>query len=419
MKNKIAILFYTKSSRALKNGLLPIYLRITVDGVRVEVSTSRNVEKSKWSVEGGKMKGNSEEARTINSYLDVLKNKVYETEKSMINNNHEINALSFKNKFLGIEEKQRMLIPIFQEHNKRMKTLIDKEFAMNTYKRYETSIEHIRSYIKHKYNLSDIPVKDVNLAFINDFDFYLRSIKNCNNNSTIKYVRNLGKIIKSCYANEWIERDPFLNYKGKVKEVVREFLSQEEINTIYLKVFATDRLNQVKDAFIFCCFTGLAYIDVYQLKKSNVEIGIDGERWIFTYRQKTDTPSRIPILQIPEEIIQKYANHPQCINENRLLPVLSNQKTNSYLKEIAGVCGINKELTFHIARHTFATTVTLTNGVPIESVSKMLGHKSLRTTQHYAKILDKKVSDDMQLLRDKFQKNIPEKTQEPMSKSAQ
>ena len=407
MKNKISILFYAKSAKTSKNGLLPIYLRITVDGVRIEISTSKFVEKSKWSVEGAKMKGNSEEARTINSYLDILKSKVYDTEKYMINNNQEIYAASFKNKFLGTEEKKRMLIPIFEEHNKRMKELVEKEFALNTHKRYETTLEHIRNFIKNNYALNDYPIKDVNLAFINDFDFYLRSKKNCNNNSTIKYVRNLGKIIKLCYANEWIERDPFINYIGKVKEVNRDFLSQEEVNSIYKKEFIAARLNQVKDAFIFCCFTGLAYIDVFQLKKSNVEIGIDGKKWIFTHRQKTESPSRIPLLQIPEEIIQKYIDHPQCISEDRLLPVLSNQKMNSYLKEIADVCGINKELTFHIARHTFATTITLTNGVPIESVSKMLGHKSLRTTQHYAKILDKKVSDDMQLLRDKFQITIP------------
>jgi site-specific recombinase XerD len=416
MKNKIAILFYTKSVRALKNGLVPIYLRITVDSVRIEINTSKYVEKSRWSVEAGKIKGNSEEARTINSYLDILKNKVYDTEKSMINNNQEIFATSFKNKFLGIEETHRMLIPIFKDHNKRMEALIDKEYAKNTSKRYEVTLKHVENFLQHTYAIKDIPIKKINLAFINDFDFYLRSVRNCNNNSTIKYVRNFGKIIKSCYANEWIERDPFLNYKGKVKEVEREFLSKEEINTIYLKDFSLTRLNQVKDAFIFCCFTGLAYIDVFQLKHTNIEIGIDGGRWIFTHRQKTDTPSRIPLLQIPEEIIQKYANHPQCLNENRLLPVLSNQKMNAYLKEIADVCGIKKELTFHIARHTFATTVTLTNGVSIESVSKMLGHKSLRTTQHYAKILDEKVSDDMQLLREKFQITIPLKNSESQSK---
>lgn len=407
MKNKITILFYTKCSKASKNGLLPIYLRITVDGVRIEVSTSKYIEKSRWSVEAGKIKGSSEEARTINGYLDILRNKVYETEKIMINNNQEISATSFKNKFFGHEESHRMLIPIFKDHNKRMEALIDKEYAKNTSLRYETTLKHVEDFLQNTYSIKDIPIKKINLAFINDFDFYLRSVRNCNNNSTIKYVRNFGKIIKMCYANEWIDRDPFLNYRGKVKEVERSFLSKEEINTIYLKDFSLMRLDQVKDAFIFCCFTGLAYIDVFQLKKSNIEIGIDGGRWIFTHRQKTDTPSRIPLLQIPDQIIKKYANHPQCINENRLLPVLSNQKMNAYLKEIADVCGINKELTFHIARHTFATTVTLTNGVSIESVSKMLGHRSLRTTQHYAKILDEKVSDDMRVLREKFQNIIP------------
>jgi site-specific recombinase XerD len=402
MKSKICILFYTRTANQSKNGLVPIYLRLTVNGKRIEISTNKFIEESKWNKAAAKLKGYSEEARTINSYLDILKNKVYETEKNMVNNDEVINANTFRNKFIGIEEQQRMLIPIFKEHNHQMQALIDKEFALNTYKRYETSLRHIQEFLNYKYSLQDIPIKDINLAFINDFDFYLRTIKNCNNNSTIKYVRNFGKIVKWCYANDWIDRDPFLNFKGKVKEVERAFLTEEEITTIYLQEFSADRLNQVKDAFIFCCFTGFAYIDVFQLKKTNFEIGIDGSKWICTHRQKTDTPSRIPLLQIPEEIIEKYKNHPQCINEDKLLPVLSNQKTNAYLKEIADVCGIKKELTFHIARHTFATTVTLTNGVPIESVSKMLGHKSLRTTQHYAKILDQKVSEDMRALRNKF-----------------
>ena len=175
------------------------------------------------------------------------------------------------------------------------------------------------------------------------------------------------------------------------------------------KEFQIERLNQVKDIFLFSCFTGLAYIDVKKLTKNNINIGIDGERWIFTNRQKTDTKSNIPLLPMAEQIIAKYKDHPQCINEGKLLPVLSNQKMNGYLKEVADLCGIQKELTFHIARHTFATTVTLTNGVPIESVSKMLGHKNLRTTQHYAKILDRKVSDDMKLLRDKLSLKQPAK----------
>lgn len=402
MKNNISILFRTRNSKASKNGLVPIYLRITIDGARLELSTSKFVEKSKWSTASGRIKGNSEEARSINGYLDSLRNKVYETEQFLIRKQIEINVPSFKNKFLGIEEKLRMLVPIFQMHNTRMKDLIPQEFSENTHKRYETSLSHVKEFLKEKYNLADISIKSVNLAFVNDFDYFLRSTKKCNNNSTIKYVRNLGKIIKWCYANEWIDRDPFANYKGKVKQVERHYLSQEEVDCIYAKKFATERLNQVKDIFVFCCYTGLAYVDVFQMKKSNIEIGIDGNKWIITNRQKTKTATHIPLLSIPIELINKYSQHPQCLNEERLLPVLSNQKMNSYLKEIADLCGINKELTFHIARHTFATTVTLSNGIPMESVSKMLGHKDLRTTQHYAKILDKKVSEDMQYLREKM-----------------
>jgi site-specific recombinase XerD len=207
-------------------------------------------------------------------------------------------------------------------------------------------------------------------------------------------------------ANGWLTKDPFANYKAKVKEVVREFLTEQEIQSLMEKEFVSERLELVRDIFIFSCFTGLAYIDVKQLSKDNIVLGIDGDKWINKNRQKTDTSSRIPILPTAQFIIDKYANHPVCVNEDKLLPIFSNQKMNAYLKEIATVCGINKELTFHIARHTFATTVTLSNGVPIETVSKMLGHTNLKTTQHYAKILDKKISEDMKILKDKFSINV-------------
>lgn len=193
-----------------------------------------------------------------------------------------------------------------------------------------------------------------------------------------------------------------MHYKTKFKTVDREFLLKEELDSIIEKSFAVKRLNQVKDIFIFCCFTGLAYVDVQKLSKDNIVIGIDGEYWIKTKRTKTESRSNIPILPIAQTILNKYAYHPEIVDSDRVLPVLTNQKMNSYLKEIADLCKIQKNLTFHLARHTFATTVTLNNGVPIESVSKMLGHKSLRATQHYAKILDRKVSNDMRVLRDKL-----------------
>ena len=206
-------------------------------------------------------------------------------------------------------------------------------------------------------------------------------------------------------ANGWLTKDPFANYKSKVKEVIREFLTEQEIQSLMEKEFVSERLELVRDIFVFSCFSGLAYIDVKQLSKDNIVLGIDGDKWINKNRQKTDTNSKIPLLPTAQYILDKYANHPVCVNEDKLLPIFSNQKMNAYLKEIATVCGINKELTFHIARHTFATTVTLSNGVPIETVSKMLGHTNLKTTQHYAKILDKKISEDMQILKAKFNAN--------------
>ena len=402
MKTKITIHFYAKNTKANVAGQLPIYVRLTVDGNRMEFSTKKFIETAKWSPILSKMKGNSEEARTINDYLDLIKSKIFDIQMALIHKNELITIEVFKNKLLGITDRPRLLIPIFQDHNDKVKSLVPQEFAPGTLERYETSLKHTKAFLLWKYSVSDIDIKKIDYAFIMEYEYYLRSVRKCANNTAIKYIKNFSKIIKICLSNGWLDKDPFVNYKSKLREVERDFLTQEEINTIYAKEFVINRLDQVRDIFIFSCFTGLAYIDVKQLVLANISIGIDGNKWIYTHRQKTDTASRIPLLEIPSDIINKYADHPQCVYDKKLLPVTSNQKVNAYLKEIADVCGIKKELTFHIARHTFATTVTLTNGVPIESVSKMLGHKSIRTTQHYAKILDKKVSDDMTALRDKF-----------------
>ena len=402
MKTKVSILFYAKRAKASVNGLVPIYTRITINGKRIELSTNRFVEISKWSTEAGKMKGSSEEARSINSHLDMFKIKIIDVQMELIHKNIPITTETLKNKILGTEERQRTLNPIFKDHNNKIKELVGKEYAPGTLERYNTSLKHTIEFLEWKYNTSDIEISKIDHAFITEYEFYLRSVRNCANNTAVKYIKNFNKIIKLCLANNWIDRNPFANYKSKIKEVERVYLSEEEIQAITNKDFKTERLSLVRDIFLFSCFTGLAYIDVKNLTKSHISIGIDGEKWIFTHRQKTETASKIPILPVTQMIIDKYSDHPECCNQNKLLPILSNQKMNAYLKEIAGVCEIEKELTFHIARHTFATTVTLTNGVPIESVSKMLGHKNLRTTQHYAKVLDKKVSEDMMILREKF-----------------
>ena len=402
MNATISILFYLKRAKANAQGLAPIFQRITINGRRLDNSTGKFIDPSKWHPEMSKMRGNSEEARLINGHLDNLRTKILIAEKELNKKDIPVNLETLKNMLLGTKERQRLLVPIFEEHNNKIKELLGIEYAPGTYERYQTSLKHTKDFLNWKYSISDIDITKIDHAFITDYEFYLRSVRKCANNTAVKYIKNFNKIIKLCLANDWLEKNPFANYKSKLKEVERVYLSEGEIQNIINKDFKTERLSLVRDIFLFSCFTGLAYIDVKNLTKSHISIGIDGDKWIFTHRQKTESASKIPVLPVTQMIIDKYADHPQAINEEKLLPILSNQKMNAYLKEIAVVCEIEKELTFHIARHTFATTVTLTNGVPIESVSKMLGHKNLRTTQHYAKVLDKKVSEDMKILRDKF-----------------
>ncbi len=402
MKAKITLHFYTRSKKANTTGKLPIYVRLTVNGERLEFSSKKFIDKAKWSPELAKMKGSTEEARSINSYLDMMRSKVLSTEMDLLHKEEEISIENFQAILLGTNRTDRMLIPIFQDHNNKMKELLGKKYAHGTLQRFQVTLNHIENFLFWKYQVTDIRIDKIDHAMIMELEFYLRSVKNCANNTAVKYIRNFRKIINICLNNDWLDKDPFSKYDGKVYEIDKEFLTEEEIQKIYGKRFVNTRLEQVRDIFIFCCFTGLAYIDVQQLRKDHLGIGIDGQKWIFKNRQKTDVRSKIPLLPIAEELVQKYAEHPKCVNEDRILPVLSNQKMNSYLKEIGDVCGIQKEITFHMARHSFATSITLTNGVPIESVSKMLGHKSLRTTQHYAKVLDKRVSDDMANLKQKF-----------------
>ena len=402
MNNLFSFIFYIKRSKADKNGKANVYLRITVNGKRSELSISKKVDVNKWVAAAGKLKGGSAEAQQLNRYIDDIANKIHKIHQKLVEENKKITALRIKEIFCGKDERQKMLLIIFQDHNNQVERLVGKDFAPGTLERYKTAKKHVQAFIKLEYNLEDINIKDVNHKFIHGFEYYLKTERNCSHNTAIKYITNFKKIIRIAYANDWISKDPFYNWKARLKTVDREFLSKEEIQKLVEKELVIKRLDQVKDIFIFSCFTGLAYADVKKLSKNDIVIGIDGDRWIKTKRTKTNTRSNIPLLTTAEAILEKYSEHPDVVQSQFLLPVLSNQKMNAYLKEIADVCEINKNLTFHLARHTFATTVTLTNGVPIESVSKMLGHKSLKTTQHYAKILDRKVSEDMQALKNKF-----------------
>lgn len=404
MISTFCLSFALKRSKILANGMAPVYLRITVEGKRTEFTTRRYILPVRWNAAAQKMTGNSEEARSFNQYLKTLEQQVYDAHRRMIELNQLVNAISLRDKVFGKEKavEVKMLIPIFKEHNRRIAALVGKEYAEGTLERYATSLKHTVDFLRWQYQAGDIAIKDIGYEFISAYDFYLRSEKNCCNNTAIKYLKNFKKIILICMSNGWLERDPFAAYKARLTEVIPAYLTQGELTVIAEKRFVIERISQVRDIFLFSCYTGLAYADVKKLKRSEIVKGIDGQDWVSTNRKKTDTASRIPLLPAAQSILQRYEDNPQCIHEGRLLPVLSNQKMNAYLKEIADICGITKPFTYHTARHTFATTVTLANGVPIESVSKMLGHTNIKTTQHYAKILDAKVSTDMALLRGKF-----------------
>ena len=400
------MLFYLKKPRNYKNGPVPVYLRITVEGRRSELTTGREIEPARWNAKAGRANGTREDVRTFNAYLDSFQYRVYEAHRSLFEKGEPVTADAIKNKLTGKDHCAHMLLEVFSDHNQKMKALIGKEFSSGTYSRYEISLKHTKAFLDYRYGLKDIDIQKIDHAFISEYDFYLRSVRKCANNSAVKYINNFGKIIRICLSNGWIIADPFANYKGRLKKIDRVFLSEEELQKIAAKQFASERLTQVRDVFLFCCFTGLAYADVKKLRSDQISKGIDGELWIFTHRQKTDTMSAIPLLPTAIELIKKYEHNPLCLNKGMPFPVPSNQKLNDYLKEIATLCGIHKPLTFHIARHTFATTVTLSNGVPIESVSKMLGHSSLKQTQHYAKILDIKLSNDMKMLKQKFNQSF-------------
>jgi integrase len=364
--------------------------------------------KERWNSKAGMAIGNKEDAQQLNEYLDAVKVKVIQAKMKLLEDGKSLSADSIRKVLLGKSEDNQFLLQLFKKHNEQMEALVGKDFAPGTLERYRTSFDHTRSFILWKYGKEDIELKKLDYEFISDFEYWFKSVRNCSHNTTVKYLANMKKIVLGCVKRGWLARDPFMNYKMVKKEVHREALNEAELTKISKRVFSIDRLNQIRDLFLFSCFTGLAYADVKNLKKNQLVVGIDGEKWLVINRQKTNTPTRLPLLPEALKILKRYENHTAVSSSDKVLPIPSNQKTNAYLKEIADLCEIKKDLTFHIARHTFATTVTLANGVSLETVSKMLGHKSLAQTQHYAKILDTKVSEEMRVLKEVLQGKSPQ-----------
>jgi integrase len=400
-----AVLFFLKSRTGLPSEDCDIYVRITVNGARCDLSLQRKCSPDLWNRGARRVTGKKENAKALNGYLDTVEAKVHEARHYLLQLGQPITADHVRDIMRGRKpgvDKRHMLLEAFKEHNDRMAALVGREYSAGTLSRFQTAFRHTRDYLEWKYKVADMDINDLNFEFVSDFEFWFKSVKKCNHNSTIKFIACSRKIVLRCIRNGWLQRDPFIGFSMALREVDREALTKEELHQVTTRQFDIARICQVRDIFVFSCYTGLAYVDLKKLRRSEISTGVDGGKWIFTKRKKTETPSRIPLLPQALAILSKYEKHPRCLADGLVLPVLSNQKMNSYLKEIADLCGIQKHLTFHIARHTFATTITLSNGVPIETVSKILGHTNLRTTQHYAKILDTKVSQDMIALREKL-----------------
>jgi site-specific recombinase XerD len=424
ISKSFGLLFYLKKHHGDKKVHRPIYLRITVDGVMKEMSIHRSWDPKRWDAKTGRAiqpkatagrksaslpsPSPDAEAHTLNAYLDTVQAKVHEARHQLIMSGKPVTATAVRDFVQGREtspERPHTLLEIFQYHNDQVKALVGKEFSKGTMTKFNTVLKHTRAFLQWKYKADDIDIRKLDYEFITELEFWYKSVQHVEHNTTMKYIACIKKMAIRALRNGWLQRDPFMGFNMALREVEREALTAEELERMAAKSFAVQRISQVRDIFLFSCFTGLAYADLQKLKRSEISTGIDGGKWIFTRRQKTDTPSRIPLLPMAQQILEKYLDHPICCKKDKVLPILSNQKMNLYLKEIGDACQINRHLTFHIARHTFATTITLGNGVPIETVSKMLGHRNLKTTQHYAKILDRKVSQDMQALKERLQLN--------------
>jgi site-specific recombinase XerD len=396
MEKKLFVSFLARKAMIKKNGKTPIYCRVRYDGTVSQFNTKIDVPYKNWDSSTTKVIG--VEKKELNQKIDKIKVNVIEKFDDLLKTNIIVTAKIIVDYYQNGSLIMNSIINVFLQHNENMQLLIGKEYKYGSFKNYKTTIKHLRFYIQSTYNTQDILLNKINYDFIYNFSQFILLKTECNHNGMMKHMQRLKKIINLCIKHNYIKNDPFVGFKISFRKTNRVYLSKQELFTLK-NVALNKSLSRVRDVFLFSCYTGLSYIDVYEFKTENIKIGEDGLQWIYIKRQKTDTPSNLPLLPAALFILKKY-NKP--INEGKIFPLISNQKANKALKAISFICEFNKNITFHSARHTFATTVTLTNGVPIETVSKMLGHNNIKTTQIYAQVIESKISTDMLVLREKF-----------------
>ena len=398
----LKISFIIRKDR-LQEGLAPIYLQLFLDSQRARISINQKIDVDLWDETFGRVKGNNAKANHLNEYLDKIKLDAMRAYNDLKLGGEEVSIELLRKVLSGESEvAKKKIFEVAEIYNMHSSKLIGIEINQRTWERYKAYAQKIAEFIKINLNQDDVYIHQLKYSFIVEYEFYLKTVVKIHQNTIVKYIRYLNRLMEFAVNHEWAEKNIFQNFKVTVKESKREYLTSEELQRIMDKEIKITRLQEVRDCFVFCCYTGYAYKDAAELTPGHIVTGIDGKKWIYTSRLKTDNVSNVPLLEPALDIIKKYENHPICSNKNKLLPMKSNQKLNVYLKELADICDITKPMTMHIARHTFATTVLLANGVSMEATSKMLGHSSIKTTQIYGKIVESRVSSEMDNLSKKL-----------------
>lgn len=393
MRSTFKILFYLKKNEPKKDGTVVIMIRVTVDGVRAQFSSKLFVKPELWDNKSGKVIGKTVYATNLNRLLNDIQGELNTIYKNLKVIDGYVLPEKLRNIFCGFEEKEKTVISYFDKFIEQYKLKVGTTATHKTYTRYVLTRERLVEFMKEHYKVPDLPIKEINLAFIDEFYLYIRNNTKCNHNSTLKFLQRFRSVLYYARNSGLIFHDPFGNFRFRFERVDRNYLSQEELDTLYNKVFASSRLSQVRDIFLFSCYTGQSYVDIFDLTEDKIKKAFDGHLWIMNKRHKTNVNSNVRLLDIPLQILAKYKGKQK---NGKVLPVISNQKMNDYLKEIGDICGLDMKITFHIARHTFASTVALGNDVPMESVQTMLGHADIKTTQIYAHVVDTKLSRDME-----------------------
>lgn len=368
-----------------------------MNGHTEDLSTQRKCRPADWDQQACRVKGTKEEARSINAWLDLLYARAFQCRQELYAAGKPFTARHVRKLMQGEElEPARMVSEAWNYQFTYIIGLIGKDYTKATLEKYKAGHKAFLKFLKLHLQADDIRLDELDHQFIKAYEFYLKTDHGVQNNTAIQIIKRLRTIVRIAMDFGWLQRDPFLAHRMKATEVHRDYLTGEELARLATKRFSK-KLSVVRDLFLFSCYTGLSYADTVKLQAGDVVLE-NGETWIQTHRIKNNNRVRVPLLPPAKLLIAHYENHPRR-PEGKLLPNISNQKANSYLKDITRELGLNKRLTYHCARHTFATTVTLTNGVPLETVGQMLGHRSIKSTQHYARVTDTKVRTDMQPIK--------------------